>query len=80
MKVRKVDCSKRLTATKIYYKSGQSYITNWEISYFQLGQVLLQIGAASFYYKLGQLLLQNGVTFLLQIGQVLLQIWAALFY
>ena len=54
---------KRLISTKVYYKSGQNYITTWRIFYDQLGHVLLQIGAASFYYKLGQVLLQIGEAF-----------------
>ena len=72
MKIWNIDYSKRLSSTKVYHKSGQNYITNWGISYFELGQVLLQVGAALFYYKLGQVLLQIGAVFLLQIVQVLL--------
>ena len=88
MKVRKVDCSKRLTLTKVYFKSGQNYITNWGSSYIQLGQMLLQVGAASFYYKLeqvfyekvGQVLLQvRAALFCYKLGQVLLQIGVAFF-
>ena len=63
MKVWKVDCSKRLTSTKVYYRSGKNYITNWQISCFQLGQMLLQTGAALFYYKLRQVLWQIGAVF-----------------
>ena len=37
---------KRLILTKVYYRFGQNYITKWGIFYNQLGQELLQIGAA----------------------------------
>ena len=79
MKVGKVDCSKRLTSTEVHYKSGKNYITNWGISYFQLGEVLLQIGAASFYYKLGQGCIKNCGSFvLLQIRASVITNWGSL--
>ena len=57
----------------MYYKLGQACVTNWaSLFYYKLGQMLLQIGAASLfqirasvvtnwgsYYKLGQPLLRN---------------------
>ena len=62
----------RINILTIYYKLGQlCFITNWgkcyyklgQLSYYKMGQTLLQIGAAitnqgNRYYKLGQTLLQ----------------------
>ena len=50
--------------------SKNIYITNW-------GKLVLQIGAALFYYKLGQMLLQIGAASLLQIGTSVVINWGS---
>ena len=55
---------KRLILTKVYYRFGQNYITKWGIFYNQLGQELLQIGAA--------LLLQIGASVITNWGSIII--------